>query len=107
MTDTWAIISLIKAEKKLNVKLVAITICNGNTSTNHSTRNALLTLEKFGRLDIPVFVGAESALINKSSFPKYHGEDGLQNIYQDKPDVSLLQKKHAVIALSELIEKVR
>lgn len=106
-TDTWAIISLIKSEEKFNIKIVAITICNGNTSVDHSSLNALLILEKFNRPDIPVFVGCNSSLIRKSHYPKYHGEDGLQNCYPTKPDVSLLQKKNAVFALAEIIEQVR
>lgn len=54
-----------------------------------------------------MFVGAESSLIKKSNYPKYHGEDGLQNCFQTKPDINWLHSKNAVLALAEIIEKVR
>lgn len=85
---------------------MAITIVSGNTSVDHSSLNALLILEKLGRLDVPVFIGADNSLIRKAYIPKYHGDDGLFNIYKEKPSRDLVQKQHAVAALHELIEKV-
>lgn len=79
---------------------------SGNTSVDHSSLNALLVLEKLGRLDVPVFTGADNSLIRKAYIPKYHGEDGLFNCFKEKPSKDLVQKKNAVLAIGELIEKV-
>lgn len=105
--DAWAIISLLKAEKKLNLKLLAITCCNGNTTVNHSALNNLLILETVDRMDVPVYAGAESSLIKKTEYYKpFHGADGFGEIYKTKPDKELLQKKHAVEALKDYINEV-
>ncbi|CAO1390410.1 unnamed protein product [Diamesa serratosioi] len=104
--DAWAIISLLKAEKKFNLKLLAITCCNGNTTVDHSTLNNLLILETVNRMDVPVYAGAESSLIKKTEYYKpFHGADGFGEIYKTKPDKELLQKKHAVEALKDYIEE--
>ena len=77
--DAWAIIALLKAEEKLNFKVLGITIVNGNTSVENGSRNTLLVLETLGRLDVPVFKGAESSLLSKPGFyPKFHGLDGFK-----------------------------
>ena len=52
--DSWAIISLLKAEQKCDFKVVAITHVNGNTTVDHSTLNTLLVLKSLNRLDVPV-----------------------------------------------------
>lgn len=106
--DAWAIISLLKSEEKFNLKLQAITVVNGNTSVDNSSRNALLILKTLNRLDVPVFIGAESSLLIKPGFyTNFHGKDGLSDVYDDKPSRDLIQSKHAVEALKDLIEKVR
>lgn len=105
--DTWSIVALLKSEARFNIKVIAITIVNGNTTVDHSSRNALLVLEKLNRLDVPVFIGADNSLIRKPVIFKYHGDDGLFNIFTEKPSADLVQKKHAVSTLEELIEKVR
>lgn len=105
--DAWAIISMLKNEEKFNLKLQAITLVNGNASIENSTGNVLLLLKNFNRLDVPVFVGAESSLLIKPGFyTKFHGTDGFADVYEDKPSLDLVQKKHAVEALKDLIEEV-
>lgn len=105
--DAWAVISLLKSETQFNFKVLAITCCNGNTSVNHSSLNNLLILKTLDRLDVPVYVGAESSLIRKLDFePFVHGSDGFGDVYTDKPDKELLQKKHAVEALKDYIDDV-
>lgn len=106
--DAWSIISLLKNEEKFNLKLLGITLVNGNTSLNNSIQNSLLILKTFNRLDIPVYAGAESAIISKNGFYSYfHGRDGFADVYTDKPSRDLAQKKHAVEALKDMIEEVR
>lgn len=65
-----------------------------------------MTLETCGRLDIPVYKGASSSLIKKTEkIEGFHGEDGLSNIYSEKPSLDLIQKKHAIQAMKEYIDK--
>jgi len=105
--DIWGIIALLKCEEKCNLKVKAITVCNGNTTVDHGCRNALLTLKHLNRLDVPVFRGAESSLIVKPDFkPSFHGNDGLRDVHNDKPSLDLVQKKHAVEALRDYINEL-
>lgn len=52
--DSWAIISLLKAEQKCDFKVIAITCVHGNTTVDHSSLNTLLVLRTLNRLDVPV-----------------------------------------------------
>lgn len=105
--DAWAIISLLKCEKEMNVKVMGITVANGNTSVENGCRNVLLVLKTLGRLDVPVYAGAESSLLIKPDYKaSFHGEDGFSDVYQDKPSLDLVQKKHAVEGLKDLIYRV-
>lgn len=105
--DAWAIISLLKGETQFNFKVLAITCCNGNTTVNHSSLNNLMILKTLDRMDVPIYVGAESSLIKKLEYESsVHGSDGFGDVYTDKPDKELLQKKHAVEALKDYIEEV-
>jgi inosine-uridine nucleoside N-ribohydrolase len=52
--DSWAIISLLRAEEKCDYKVIAITCVNGNTTVDHSSLNTLLVLKTLNRLDVPV-----------------------------------------------------
>lgn len=106
--DAWALISLLQSEAKANLKVKGITIANGNTSVDNSCRNALLLLQRLNRLDVPVFVGAESSLLIRAGFySKFHGSDGFSDVFEEKPSRDLVQKKHAVEALREFIDHVR
>lgn len=62
--DSWAIISLLKAEKKCDYQVIAITHVDGNTTVDHSTLNTLMVLKSLNRLDIPV----TSANLNMMTF---------------------------------------
>lgn len=106
--DAWAIISLLRAEQNLNYKVIAITCVDGNTTVDHSALNNLLILQTLDRLDIPVYKGAESALIkNTAEHEPFHGIDGFGMIYSDKPSKDLIQEKHAVLAIKDYIDEVR
>lgn len=50
--DIWALIILLQGEQKLNHKVLAITTCNGNSTIDHTTQNALLALKTLNRLDV-------------------------------------------------------
>lgn len=104
--DAWAIISLLKAEKRFGIQLKAITVVSGNTNVDNGSLNALLTLETFDRLDVPVHVDASSGLIKNDYRPTFHGDDGFHKAFNEKPSRDLINKKHAVEALKELIEEV-
>ena len=105
--DAWAVITLVRKETDLNIKVKAITIANGNTSVKNGCQNILLVLKALKRLDIPVFAGAESSLLIKPNYyPRFHGADGFKDVYHEKPSMDLVQKKHAVEALKDLIEEV-
>lgn len=104
--DAWAIISLLKGESRFGIQLKAVTVVSGNTNVDHGSLNALLTLKALDRLDVPVHVGASSGLINNNYRPTFHGADGFQMAYSEKPSRDLLNKKHAVEALKNLIEEV-
>lgn len=56
---------------------------------------------------IPVFKGARSALIPgpPSEKPPFHGQDGLGDTSTFEPDMSILQTKHAVTAINDLISE--
>lgn len=106
--DAWTIILLLKSEAKFNIKVVGITIANGNTSAANGARNTLLVLKHLNRLDVPVFIGAESSLLIKPGYyPSFFGSDGFADAYLEKPEIDLVQKKHAVVALKELIDEVK
>ncbi|CRL04836.1 CLUMA_CG017889, isoform A [Clunio marinus] len=105
--DAWAIISLLRSEKMLrSYEVIALTCVHGNTSVENSALNNLLVLETLDRLDIPVFKGAETGFIkNKISIVPFHGLDGFGMIYDKKPSKELIQKKHAVLAIKDLIDE--
>lgn len=106
--DAWAVITLLKSEAEFNIKVKAITIANGNTSVENGSRNVLLLLKTLNRLDIPVYPGAESSLLIKPGYyPRFFGTDGFKDVYDNKPSPNLVQKKHAVEALKEIIETVK
>lgn len=106
--DDWAVATLLKCEEKCNIEIKAITIVAGNTALNHACQNILLILKTLNRLDVPVYAGAENSLIIKPNLkPSYHGSDGLKDVLkpEDKPSLDMLQKKHAVVALKDLIDE--
>lgn len=104
--DAWAVISLLKSEANFNISVKGITVANGNTSVENGCRNVLLVLRTLN-LDVPVYAGAESSLLIKPGYySKFHGTDGFKDVYNEKPSMNLVQKKHAVEALKDLIEEV-
>jgi inosine-uridine nucleoside N-ribohydrolase len=105
--DAWAIIALLQSEARYNFKVIAITCVNGNTSVQNSVQNTLKVLEVCGRLDVPVYAGAQSSIIttNSDQTAGFHGHDGLNDIKMPKPTFDLAQKDHAVTALMKIINQ--
>lgn len=63
-----------------NFDLVGVSTTHGNVSLENTTSNALRVLTALGKLDIPVFPGAEHALDVSSEdiiAPEVHGKTGL------------------------------
>lgn len=107
--DSWALITLLKCEEKFNLDIQAITVLTGNTPLNHGCQNMLLILKTLNRMDVKVYAGAEKSIISKPLFESvHHGKDGLKDVIppSEKPSIDLVQKKHAVEALKDLIEEV-
>jgi purine nucleosidase len=107
--DAWALITLLKCEKRFNLDVQAITVVTGNTTWDNGCQNMLLILKTLNRMDIKVYAGAKNSIIHKPLFESvHHGNDGFLNAVQssEKPSIELVQKKHAVEAMKELIEKV-
>lgn len=51
--DCWALQMLLKAEKNLkNIKILAITAVNGNTSVENVLKNTYRVLDGLGRTDV-------------------------------------------------------
>ncbi|EDO42061.1 predicted protein [Nematostella vectensis] len=100
--DAFAIMLALSRE---DTEVIAITCVGGNTSLDQVCINVMKTLECCQRTDIPVFKGAGKPLIAKHepSASHFHGYDGLGDSSNLKtPDMSLLQKEHAVDALIRL-----
>lgn len=105
--DAVALVLLIEAHKRNKIKLMAITCVAGNTTVNNVVKNVFRTLETCDTFDIPVYKGAHSSLLSLENSgvtpPKYHGEDGFGDVFNDDPDVTQLQTEHAMIAMHKLI----
>ncbi|KXJ23351.1 inosine-uridine preferring nucleoside hydrolase [Exaiptasia diaphana] len=91
----------------LDVEVVAITCVAGNVSVDQVAKNVLRILDVCGRTDIPVYKGADRALLGQDfELPVYHGEDGLGDATDAKePDLELLQPTHAVTALIDIVKQ--
>lgn len=50
--DAWALFMLLKAEKKYNLKILGVTLVQGNTSLDNCAVNALRVLSSADRLDV-------------------------------------------------------
>ncbi|EHI70582.1 nucleoside hydrolase [Streptococcus ictaluri] len=75
-------LALLYALKSPDLDIVAITITPGNVPTAIGTENALYMLERFNRLDIPVYAGSENPLKHPlASAQETHGEDGFGNTH--------------------------
>ncbi len=61
-----------------DVRVEALTTVAGNVSLEHTTANALKILDVTGHSHVPVYAGAQRALVARNPFADYvHGQDGL------------------------------
>ncbi|XP_014221187.1 uncharacterized protein LOC106648647 [Trichogramma pretiosum] len=104
--DVFALAMLIAAHKLENIELLAITCVDGNTSVDNVVKNVFRTLHVCDASNIPVFKGANSALLNVNDEYKniaFHGLDGLGDVFVNKPvDIRALKEEHAVCALHRI-----
>ncbi|XP_055533857.1 nucleoside hydrolase-like [Wyeomyia smithii] len=105
--DAWALLLLLKCEKKFNLKVEAITCTHGNTDVRNAARNVLRILTAIGRTDVPVYRGASEPLVTPVPIREehFHGLDGFGDLgFDEKPDESLIQPEHAVNILFSRID---
>lgn len=108
--DTWALLFLLKAMDSQLCDIKAITCVHGNTSIDNVVRNVLRILKTVGKEQIPVYKGcAEPLLIPPEKANNFvHGSDGFGNLkFEDEVDLSLVQSKHAVNAIAEIVAEHR
>lgn len=125
--DAWAILLLLPNETRCNFKIKAITCVFGNSSDIRNIgKNVLRLLEAASRLDvssefhktliqdlvlflqIPVYLGCGKPLDMRDEYleKNFHGYDGWCDLKHDsEPDMSLIQEKHAVNAMEEIISR--
>jgi inosine-uridine nucleoside N-ribohydrolase len=87
------------------LELVGVTTVAGNQTLDKTTRNALVTLEVGGRVDIPVAAGAEAPLRRELRTAAHvHGETGL-----DGPELPIPRAEpvaeHAADFLARVIDR--
>ncbi|XP_055533868.1 nucleoside hydrolase-like [Wyeomyia smithii] len=105
--DAWALLLLLKCEKKYRFKVDAITCTHGNTDVTHGARNVLRMLTAIGRLDVPVYKGATEPIVTAVPFREkpFHGIDGFADLdLNDTVDESLIKPEHAVNELYRRIQ---
>lgn len=80
-----------------DINVLGLTTVFGNASIELTTRNALLLLEQFGHVDVPVARGAALPLEQKPFPPAdfVHGADGLGNLDLSDPRGSTLSTSAA------------
>jgi inosine-uridine nucleoside N-ribohydrolase len=99
--DDTAAILLALASPELFIE--AITTVYGNGVIEDCTRNALIILEKSGRMDIPVYQGVSKPLLRESRIAVHvHGKDALGDVGLGSPTTTP-QDNHAVF---ELIDRI-
>ncbi|XP_055301092.1 nucleoside hydrolase-like isoform X2 [Sitodiplosis mosellana] len=109
--DAWALQMMLKAEKHLkNLKLLAITIVNGNTTVENAIKNTYRILDGLDRTDIPMYKGATEAIIPGTlRVGSFHGANGFSDVEFWHPNVypndinTLVQRQHAVEIIRDLV----
>lgn len=106
--DAWALFMLLRAMDEGLCDILAITCVHGNTSVDNVVKNVFRILKTVRKeTSIPVYKGCVDPLLVIEHPPKdfYHGVDGFGDVLQDPVDISLLQSKHAVTAIADLIKE--
>lgn len=79
--DAMAIMLAVKA----GLDIVALTTVAGNSTIEHTTRNARYVLDLLNRNDIPVYSGSAKPLKRDLTLGVVHGINGLEGIDQKSP----------------------
>jgi purine nucleosidase len=82
-TDTASddAVALLMALRDPSVDVVAITVVAGNVPLERAVQNALFTVERVGRTDVPVHAGAAAPLARDLFTAEFvHGQDGMGDI---------------------------
>ncbi|XP_043218620.1 probable uridine nucleosidase 2 isoform X2 [Amphibalanus amphitrite] len=96
---------VLAADRRRELRLIAICVTFGNSTIEHCTRNARRILGTFNRLDIPIYSGAHCGLVNGKlgTTDLFHGSDGLGDTEFEQPPPPLpRQSEHAAAALTRL-----
>ncbi len=128
--DAWALFMLLKAEAKHNIKILGVSIVQGNTSLENAAENALRCLSAVNRLDvnqtnqfqsatnifqilifsnqIPVYKGAAEPMVKDFKRNWYHGKNGFGDVvFPTTPDLSLIAEENAINYMYRMAKEVR
>lgn len=85
------------------MRVLAVTCVHGNTGVRNVTRNVLATLRTARRTDVPVYAGADAALVVTPRADDYFGSDGFGDFLppakQGPSPSGQLKAEHAANAL--------
>ena len=96
-------LAILLALARPELRLLAITTVAGNSTIEHTTRNALSVLTLAGRTDVPVAIGAERPLRRPLQVAAHvHGESGLEGAALPDPAVDPVPQS-AVRLMAELL----
>lgn len=89
--------------------LVGLSTVHGNSSLDHTTKNALSVLTAFNKTDIPVYPGAEKPLTGECRLPEsIHGKSGLDGTdLLPEPLIQAQAPHSAVPAIIKAIDKYK
>ncbi|XP_051168832.1 uncharacterized protein LOC127286443 [Leptopilina boulardi] len=94
-----------EAMHKDEIEIIAITCTHGNTKEKNVEKNVLKILTVAKRADIPVYGGAERALINHYKGIPFFGNDGLGDFEFTEEIIAKVDKSSlAAVALINLIK---
>ncbi|XP_076631399.1 uncharacterized protein LOC143346799 [Colletes latitarsis] len=103
--DAAAILLTLKSKPK-EFEVIAITCSYGNTYVGNVVENVLKILTVANRSDIPVYKGAQKALLKEYKPSNYFGSDGLGDFnFTEKITAKLDKTKHAAVALVDLVNQ--
>ncbi|XP_044728304.1 uridine nucleosidase 1-like isoform X2 [Chrysoperla carnea] len=107
--DALAILTSIQfLRKELNdTEIIGITCAHGNTELDNVKINVLKTLKVAKSLQIPVYAGANSTILDiPVQDGYYYGYDGLGDFeFPNPPDLGIIKSEHAVNALIRLVRE--
>ncbi|MCA1990753.1 MAG: nucleoside hydrolase [Coleofasciculus sp. S288] len=96
-TDTASddAVALVMAHNRSDVRVVAVTIVNGNVPVEQGAKNALYTLEVCNA-STPVYIGCTKPILRECSYADwFHGSDGMGNMHYPNPNRKP-ESEHAV-----------